>query len=144
MFRPPAIPARMRAPITVLRDAPQSATESPQPQSQVSLRSRGPRGLAPGRARHEGANCGRAQAAAGVSDPGGRSLAGVGRADRRLLERLDLPNLCGFGTFGINNQIAEVIASWPGLARLDELLFSIAWMDDSALPILLIAGLLAD
>jgi hypothetical protein len=59
----------------------------------------------------------------------------------RVLEQLDLPNLRGFGTWGINDAVAEAIAAWPGLARLDELLFGLTWVEDSALPIILASPL---
>jgi uncharacterized protein (TIGR02996 family) len=62
----------------------------------------------------------------------------------RLLEGLDLPNLRGFGTWGINDPVAEAIAAWPGLSRIDELLFGLTWIEDSALPIILASPLLRD
>jgi uncharacterized protein (TIGR02996 family) len=62
----------------------------------------------------------------------------------RVLERLDLPNLRGFGTWGINDAVAEAIAAWPGLARLDELLFGLTWIVDSALSRILASPLFPD
>jgi uncharacterized protein (TIGR02996 family) len=67
-------------------------------------------------------------------------LAGV--QNLRVLDRLDLPNLRTFGFWGVNDEIAERLATWPGLARLDTLSFYCSMFQDSALPILLASPLL--
>jgi uncharacterized protein (TIGR02996 family) len=67
-------------------------------------------------------------------------LAGV--QNLRVLDRLDLPNLRTFGFWGVNNEVAERLAAWPGLARLDTLSFYCSMFQDSALPILLASPLL--
>ena len=62
-------------------------------------------------------------------------LAGV--QTLRVLDRLDLPNLRGFGFWGVNDELAKRLAAWPGLARLDKLLFYCSAVETSAVPILL-------
>src|SRR5262249_39653017 len=64
--------------------------------------------------------------------------------NQRLLAHLDLPNLRAFGLWGVNDEVAVALADWPGLARLEDLLFGLPWIEDSALPILLTSPLLPD
>lgn len=63
---------------------------------------------------------------------------------RRVLARLDLPNLRGLGFWGLNQDLADYFSQWQGLSRLDTLLFYCAGLEDPEPPTVLASPLLGD